>query len=62
MKIGSVKMLADEGKIFVLTKRGYEKTPDDVKKERSIGKPLKGFEYHVPASWVEKGYVEEVSE
>lgn len=35
MKIGSVKMLADEGKIFVLTKRGYEKTPDDVKKKEA---------------------------
>lgn len=52
--------IAQKGKHFVLTEKGYKKTPDNVKPERSIGKPLKGFEYSVPTSWFEKGYVEEV--
>lgn len=52
---------AEKGNIFVLTKKGYSKTPDKVKHERKIGKPIKGFEHTVPASWYEKGYVEEIS-
>ncbi len=53
---------AKEGKIFVLTEYGYEKTPCNVKSERAVGKPVKGFEYSVPASWIEKQYVEEITE
>lgn len=56
------KESAKEGKIFVLTKYGYEKTPSNVKPERVVGKPVKGFEYSVPASWLEKRYVEEMPE
>ncbi len=50
---------AAEGKHFVVTELGYEKTPDKVKPERKIGEPIRGFEYRVPVSWIEKGYVEE---
>ena len=50
------------GNIFVLTNIGYEKTPNNIKTERVIGKPVKGFEYSVPASWLNKGYVEEIEE
>lgn len=50
---------AADGNHFVLTKKGYEQTPDKVKPEREIGCPLKGFEYDAPTSWVEKGYVVE---
>ena len=56
------KKNAGEGKIFVVTNKGYEKTPDKVKPERAIGKPVKGFERSVPVSWLNKGYVEEVEE
>lgn len=52
-----IKKYAENGKQFVLTEYGYNKTPDSVKHEREIGKPVKGFETSVPATWVEKGYV-----
>lgn len=51
---------AGKGNHFVLTEKGYEKTPDHVKPEREVGKPVAGFERKVPSSWVEKGYVVEV--
>ena len=50
---------AQNGKHFVLTEYGYNKTPDRVKLERRIDEPIKGFEYRVPTSWIEKGYVVE---
>lgn len=50
---------AKAGKVFVLTQKGYEETPDRVKQEREVGQPLKGFEHSVPASWIKQGYVEE---
>lgn len=53
---------AEKGNIFVLTKKGYEKTPCRVKPEREIGKPIREFEYKVPPSWIEKGYVEQIPE
>lgn len=46
--------------MFVVTEYGYEKTLDHIKPERAVGKPVKGFEYRVPASWLKKGYVREV--
>lgn len=46
-----------DGTMFVLTEKGYEKTPEHVKAERAVGEPVKGFEHRVPASWVEDGYV-----
>lgn len=52
---------AANGKHFVLTEKGYEKTPDDVKKERKVGEPVKGFEYKVPVTWSENGWVDEVN-
>lgn len=52
----------EPGFVFVCTQKGYDKTPDHVKHERAPGKPIKGFEDHVPVSWVEKGYVEAVAE
>ncbi|MCM1501042.1 MAG: hypothetical protein NC124_21500 [Clostridium sp.] len=53
---------AEKGNIFVLTEHGYKRTPENVKSEREIGSPVKGFEYRVPASWIEKGYVREVKQ
>lgn len=50
---------AEKGNHFVVTERGYEKTPDKVKPERKVGEPIRGFEYRVPMSWIAKGYVEE---
>lgn len=50
---------ADDDCIFVCTERGYERTPDAVKHERAVGKPIPFFSKKVPASWIEKGYVEE---
>lgn len=55
------KKEAESGKHFVLTVKGYERTPDRVKLERAVGKPVKGYEYSVSQSWIDKGYVEEVS-
>lgn len=52
----------DPGFIFVCTKYGYDKTPEPVKCERAPGKPIKGFEYYAPASWMKKGYIETVRE
>ena len=51
---------AENGEIFVVTQKGYDKTPDSVKPEREIGKPIRNFEKQVPISWIEKGWVENV--
>lgn len=51
--------IAGKGKHFVLTKKGYDATPDKVKPERKIGEPLKHFEFSVPRSWVKNEWVEE---
>lgn len=59
MRMGSSQALADPGKKFVLTEYGYTKTPEDIKSERKIGEPVKGYEFSVPVSWVKKGYVKE---
>lgn len=53
------RLEATKGKQFVLTEKGYNRTPDHVKRERKVGGPVKGFETSVPMTWVEKGYVEE---
>lgn len=53
------KKAARKGKRFVLTEKGYEKTPNRVKPERKVGEPIKGYENSVPVSWVKKGYVVE---
>lgn len=53
---------AANGNYFGLTDHGYDCTPDKVKPEREVGKPVKGFERKVPVSWVEKGYVVEMAE
>ena len=50
---------AKNGRQFLLTEYGYQETTDHVKHEREVGKPVKGFETRIPASWVEKGYVKE---
>lgn len=50
---------AEKDKVFVLTREGYERTPEHIKSERKIGEPVKGYEHKVPLSWIEKGYVEE---
>jgi len=60
MKKTSLFYIADEGKRFALTHRGFEKTPANVKPERHVGGSVKGFETKVPISWVNKGYVKEV--
>lgn len=51
--------VADEGCVFVCTEKGYERTPEAVKPERAVGKPIPLFATKVPASWIKKGYVEE---
>lgn len=61
-EVNDVNVVAKEGNIFVVTEKGYECTPDDIKDERAVGKPVKCFEYQVPQGWVDKGYVEEVPE
>lgn len=52
--------IAGLGKHFVLTENGYKCTPDKVKPERAVGRPIIGYEYRVPVLWIKKGYVEEV--
>lgn len=62
--MNSYKVTASEGKKFVLTQKGYDATPDHIKPEREVGKPVfpsLGFTERVPASWIKKGYVEEVA-
>lgn len=54
--------IADDDKIFVCTEKGYQRTPENVKHERAIGKPIPLFSTKVPTSWIEKEYVEEVKE
>lgn len=51
--------VADEGCVFVCTETGYERTPEAVKPERAVGKPIHLFAKKVPPSWIKKGYVEE---
>lgn len=59
--MGTGYKMAEKGKHFVLTQKGYEVTPDHVKPERAVGKPVMSlYDDRVPVSWVEKGYVEEV--
>lgn len=48
---------APEGYVYVLTEKGLENTPDHVKVEREVGKPVRRFEDKVPTSWIKKGYV-----
>ena len=53
---------AKRGCQWVLTEKGYAATPDHIKHEREIGKPVfsqLGYKDTVPISWVNKGYVEE---
>lgn len=57
--LASEYYVADDGCIFACTEHGYERTPDAVKHERAVGKPIPHFSKKVPVSWVEKGYVEE---
>lgn len=52
---------AKKGMQFVLTEKGYNKTPDSMKHERKIGEPIKGYEFGVPVSWIQKGYVVEIT-
>ena len=54
MRLGYSKAIADSGKQFVLTALGYEKTPERVKPERAVGKPIKGYESAVPLLWAKK--------
>ena len=58
-QVALYKQEAKKGKRFVLTEKGYDKTPDHVKHERKIGEPIKGFETSVPVSWIHNGYVVE---
>lgn len=58
--MGKLYETANSGQIFVLTAVGFEKTPDPVKQERSVGKPVPLFEKRVPPSWIQKGYVVKV--
>lgn len=51
------KKKAQKGKHFILTEKGYCRTPDHIKHERKVGYPIKGFETSVPVTWIEKGYV-----
>lgn len=58
-----IKVLADHGKQFVLTQKGYDETPAHVKCEREVGKPVfphLGYDKSVPISWLNNGWVEEV--
>lgn len=51
---------AKKGCQWVLTEKGHNATPDYIKPEREIGKPVfprLGYAESVPISWVNKGYV-----
>lgn len=56
-------VLAQKGKIFVLTSKGYEHCKrfckETVLRERKIGKPVGEYADSVPHSWIEHGWVEE---
>ena len=58
--MGCYKTTAIQGNHFVLTQKGYEDTPDKLKSEREIGKPVYGFEESVPTLWLQRGWVKEV--
>ena len=53
---------AGPGRVFVVTELGYRETPDNIKHERQIGKPLKNYEKQIPIEWLESGYVQEETE
>ena len=50
---------AGKGYQWVLTEKGFATTPKDVRRERKVGSPVKGFERCVPGSWVINGWVRE---
>lgn len=55
--------MARFGYEWVLTQRGYDKTPDEIQPYRAVGTPVWAWSIYtdsVPVSWVAKGYVEEV--
>ena len=58
--MGYYKTTAIQGNHFVLTQKGYEDTPDKLKSEREIGKPVYEFEESVPTLWLQRGWVKEV--
>ena len=58
--MGFYKTNAAAGNHFVLTQKGYDATPDHVKRERAVGKPVPSFAESVFTSWVKKGWVVEV--
>ena len=59
--------VAAPGNIFVLTQKGYDATPDHIKPEREVGKPVffkskyNAFSEVVPEGWLILGWVEEVA-
>lgn len=52
--------MAEKGKQFVLTQKGYDRTPEHIKHERAVGKPVHNYKEYAPVRWVEKGWVKEV--
>lgn len=58
-------ILAQKGNIFVLTETGFEHCKrfceEKVLKERQVGKSVGQYVDNVPASWVKKGWVKEIS-
>ena len=52
-------ILAQKGNIFVLTEAGFEHCKRFC--ERQVGKPVGQYVDNVPASWVKKGWVKEIS-
>ena len=62
---------AEKGNIFILTSKGLERSilrgTNDLISEvrtgfRAIGKPIKGYEYSVPESWISEGFVKQYKE
>lgn len=54
-------IFCDEEEEFVLTKLGFDKSPDYLREDgREVRKPLKGYEQAVPENWYVRGYVEKV--
>lgn len=53
---------ASKGCQWVLTEKGYSATPEHVRHEREVGKPvfpMLGYAESVPVLWVNNGWVEE---
>ena len=64
MKTTCKLVKAEKGSIFVLTEEGYDfsvKAYPELAEERKVGSPVNRYEFMVPKTWIDEGWVKEVN-